>query len=67
MQGPSATSLYPANTKHGEVGGSKDQKAWFSGGERGKIYFYGSGLGSFEEVSYWDDLLPKRGKLSWNH
>ena len=19
------------------------------------------------EVSYWDDILPKRSKLSWNH
>ena len=36
------TSLYPANTEHGEVVGLEDQRAWFGGGERGKIYFYGS-------------------------
>ena len=59
--------MYPANTKHGEVGGSEDQRAWFGGGERGKIYFFCSGSGSFGEVSCWDDLLLKRGKLSWNH
>ena len=44
MQGPDTTSLYPPNTKHGEVEGLEDQRAWFDGGERGKIYFYGSGL-----------------------
>jgi len=44
-----------------------DQRAWFSGGERGKIYFYGSCSGSFGKVSCWDGLLPKRDKLSWNH
>ena len=38
-QGPGTTSLYPANTEHGEVGGSEDQRAWFSGGERGKSIF----------------------------
>ena len=66
-QSPGTTSLYPANTKHGEVGGLEDQRAWFDGGERGKIYFYGFGSSSFGEVSCWDGLLPKRGKLSWNH
>ena len=66
-QGPGTTSLYPINTEHGEVGGSEIQKAWFGGGERGKIYFEGSGSGSFGEVSCCDDLLPKRGKLSWNY
>ena len=66
-QGPGTTSLYPANTEHGEVGGSEIQRAWFGGGEMGKIYFEGSGSGFFEEVSYWDGLLPKRSKLSWNH
>ena len=61
---PSTTSLYSANTEYGEVGGSEDQRVWFGGGERGKIYFYGSGSGFFGEVSCWDGLLPKRGKLS---
>ena len=39
VQGPGTTSLYPANTEHGEVGGSEDQRVLFGGGERGKIYF----------------------------
>ena len=64
---PGTTSLHPASIEHGEVRGSENQKVWFGGRERGKIYFESSGSGSFEEVSYWDDLLPKRGKLSWNH
>ena len=50
-QDPGTTSLYPANTEHGEVGGSEIQRAWFGGGERGKIYFEGSDSGSFGEVS----------------
>ena len=54
----------PSQYKDGEVGGSEIQKAWFGGRERGKIYFEGSDSGSFGEVSCWDDLLPKRGKLS---
>ena len=66
-QDPGTTSLYPANTEHGEVGGLEIQRAWFGCGERGKIYFEGSGSSSFWEVSCWDDLLRKRGKLSWNH
>ena len=68
MQGLGTISLYPANTEHGEVGGgSENQRAGFGGGERGKIYFDGFGSGSFGEVSCWDGLLPKRGKLSWSH
>ena len=47
--------------------GLKIQRAWFGGGEREKIYFEGFGSSSFGEMFYWDDLLPKRGKLSWNH
>ena len=31
--------MYPANTEHGEVGGSEDQRAWFGGGERRKSIF----------------------------
>ena len=50
-QGLGTTGLYLANTKHGEVGVSEIQKAWFGGGERGKIYFEGFGSGSFGEVS----------------
>ena len=38
-QGPGTTSLYPTNTGHGEVGSQEIQRAWFGGGERGKIYF----------------------------
>ena len=38
-QGVGTTSLYPTNTEHGEVEGSEDQRAWFGGGGRGKIYF----------------------------
>ena len=64
LQGPGTTSLYPVNIEHGEVRGSEDQRAWFGGRERGKIYFYGFGSGSFGEVSCWDGLLPKRSKLS---
>ena len=67
MQGLGTISLYPANTEHGEVWGSEIQRAWFGGGEKGKIYFEGSDSGSFREVSYWDGLLPKKGKLGWNH
>ena len=67
MQGLDTTSLYLANTEHGEVGGLEDQRVWFGGEEKGKIYFYGFSSGSFREMSCWDDLLPKRGKLSWNH
>ena len=67
VQGLDTTSLYLANTEHGEVGGLEDQRVWFGGEERGKIYFYGFGSGFFKEMSCWDDLLPKRGKLSWNH
>ena len=66
-QGLGTTSLYPANTEYGEVGGLEIQRAWFGGGEKGKIYFENSGSGFFEEVSCWDGLLPKIGKLSWNH
>ena len=39
VQGLGTTSLYPANTEHGEVGGLEDQRAWFGGGERGKFIF----------------------------
>ena len=39
MQGSGTTSLYPANTEHGEVGGLEDQRAWFGGEERGKFIF----------------------------
>ena len=49
-QSPGTTSLYPANTEHGEVGGSEDQRAWFGGGKRGKDLFCGSCPSSFWEV-----------------
>ena len=65
-QDAGTTTLYPANIEHGEVGGQRFRVHGLVV-KRGKIYFEGFDSGSFGEVSCWDDLLPKRGKLSWNH
>ena len=59
-QGPDLTSLYPANTRHGEVRG---KRAWFGGGERGKTYSEVPAWALLGEVSCWDDIPPKRSKV----
>ena len=43
-QGPSTTSLYPANIGHGGAMGQREEVkgVWFGGGERGKDLFCGS-------------------------
>ena len=45
----------------------RGNRVWFGGGERGKTYFEVPAGALLGEVSYWDDILPKGAKLSWNH
>ena len=60
-QGPGTTNLYPTNTRvvgHGsEV---KKGKVWWWG--EGKAYSRVLAQTLLGEMSYWDDILPKRGK-----
>ena len=42
----------------------RGRRAWFGGGERGKVYFEIPAEALLREVSCWDDTLPKRSKLS---
>ena len=38
------------------------KRTWFGGGERGKTYFEVPARALLGEVSYWDDIPPKRSK-----
>ena len=40
----------------------KDKRAWFGSGERGKTYFEVPARALLGEVSYLDDIPPKRSK-----
>ena len=39
------------------------KRTWFGGGERGKTYFEVPARALLGEVSYWDDIPPKRSKI----
>ena len=45
----------------------RGKRAWFGSGERRKTYSKVPVRALLGEVSYWDDILPKGAKLSWNH
>ena len=40
----------------------RGKRAWFGGEERGKTYFEFLAWALLGEVSYWDDIPPKRSK-----
>ena len=63
---PGTTSLYPVNTGHGEVGGQRFRGHGLVVGRAEKSIFEVPAQ-ALSGVSYWDDILSKRGKLSWNH
>ena len=66
VQSPGTTNLYPTNTK--VVGHGLEVRrgiVWWWGEE--KAYFGVLTQTFLEKMSCWDDILPKRGKMSWNH
>ena len=67
VQGPGITSLYPTNTGHGVVNGQRFRGHGLVVGRREKSIFEVPAQALLGEVSYWDDILPKKSKLSWNH